>query len=965
MAGASWLADLNTDLADINVISDVELRLRVLLARAGDNATTPAFKWQYNKNSGGWTDITASSSDVATFDSSEFADGDDCAEQLLGSGTLITNNDAAEESTGTFTMPVDFTAGSEVEAEIALQLQSADLAHGDTLEFRIVEGDGTALDTYTQTPSIDVVVQQNIIGTTPALSWTSNTATVLTTRGVVQGNSVSVTWTENASVIAGDREVVQNEGGIIYDNSADNWVNGAVVGFDYNWRNLFFEGFSASLNSNKLRITLHAHATEDMVIENFSFGHKADDTSTDAAFSGSPTPVRITFDGQDSVTVNAGVNKVSDIINYAYVEGTSFIIGCQQASDQNRTFCNTGGIGQAARKETTNDESLEIDPSGYSFGNALHFVEQVEALSDTAFSWIANTATVVKGISIAAGTAELTWTPEAATIIITRSFTADTASIFWSTNAVTINRGSNIAAGTDTLSWSTNSATIGRGLTVGASTAVASWTANAAAVNSGASWFAAKNQDLVDHLVNVDSNLRLRIEILNSGAAELNPSFKFQYRKNAGSWTDIHGSSSDVRTFNSSWFIDGDDCSEQLLGSGTFISNNDAAEDSTGVFTLPVEFSGGSTVETEIAIRFESNDLSQGDTLEFRVVKADGIIFGAYTEIPTVTVNLALVGDQDIVATTDNLVWSVNGASVSKAGDLLVIQSSSETLAFSAISTNINTSRLVNTFYFFVDWYSYIASVERAGERFVATNTDSLEWSTNQATVPGNRVVAPSSPETLAWTENQALVSSGRGVVQGSAESLTWTENVATATQGRSLIQTLSISLNWLEKTAIINKKRQPTQGASIPLDIEVQISSVSKQRSVDVSVANSLVWSVNSSVVVTGADINIIQGATATKSWTENAANINRGLNLLTNSDTKNWTKNKSNVLRGDEIVQQGIIVIAWTENQSLINKKRLIHQQTPVRLVWSVNTNVLIKRFIWTEEDPLDGSWIEEEAI
>ena len=117
-------------------------------------AATPAFKWQYQKNAGGWVDITAASSNVKTFNSSNFADGDDVISQLLGTETYNSSNAAAEETSGTFTMPNDLLVGTVIETEISVTIISADLANLDDLDFRIVLSDATELDTYTQTATL-------------------------------------------------------------------------------------------------------------------------------------------------------------------------------------------------------------------------------------------------------------------------------------------------------------------------------------------------------------------------------------------------------------------------------------------------------------------------------------------------------------------------------------------------------------------------------------------------------------------------------------------------------------------------------------------------------------------------------------------------------------------------------------------------------------------------------------------
>jgi hypothetical protein len=152
--GAAWLAALNTSTTVDVTSGNAQLRLRVGVTNSGTSGAT-AYKWQYRKNAGTWTDLTASSANVKTFASGDFADGDDVP-QLITGGAYQSDNNAAEESTGAFTLPAGLAGSTSVESEIALEVISADVANTDTLEFRIVQADNTPLDAYSQTPSMTI-----------------------------------------------------------------------------------------------------------------------------------------------------------------------------------------------------------------------------------------------------------------------------------------------------------------------------------------------------------------------------------------------------------------------------------------------------------------------------------------------------------------------------------------------------------------------------------------------------------------------------------------------------------------------------------------------------------------------------------------------------------------------------------------------------------------------------------------
>ena len=154
--GASWLAALNTDV-NIDVTSgNVQKRLRIELDAGGNVSKTPTFKYKYSKNGGAYADITTSSNDIQVSDSTHFTDGDDCAVQLLGSDTFITNNNGAVDATdGSFTMGATFTTGQEIETELSFNLIAADLSNADVIDIRIYDNDN-AISTYTQTPRITI-----------------------------------------------------------------------------------------------------------------------------------------------------------------------------------------------------------------------------------------------------------------------------------------------------------------------------------------------------------------------------------------------------------------------------------------------------------------------------------------------------------------------------------------------------------------------------------------------------------------------------------------------------------------------------------------------------------------------------------------------------------------------------------------------------------------------------------------
>ena len=102
-------------------------------------------------------DVNGVSSVVRSFASSYVADAADTV-QLIGSGAHVEPNDGFDEANGeSGGADLDGSGSDEVELEFCLQIRSADVSNGQTLQLRIVEGDATVLGTYTNTPTITVI----------------------------------------------------------------------------------------------------------------------------------------------------------------------------------------------------------------------------------------------------------------------------------------------------------------------------------------------------------------------------------------------------------------------------------------------------------------------------------------------------------------------------------------------------------------------------------------------------------------------------------------------------------------------------------------------------------------------------------------------------------------------------------------------------------------------------------------
>lgn len=154
---ATWKADLNIDW---NQEDDINVRVRFGIEELDDvEELDVEFRLQYNKNSGGWNDVDASSTNVRSSASPNVTDGIDTTEQLGMPGTFVTPNAGFDEVDGVVGgSSLDFTTtvNQEVELEFCFQVRGVDTADNDTIQLRVVKEDGTVLGTYTNTPTMTI-----------------------------------------------------------------------------------------------------------------------------------------------------------------------------------------------------------------------------------------------------------------------------------------------------------------------------------------------------------------------------------------------------------------------------------------------------------------------------------------------------------------------------------------------------------------------------------------------------------------------------------------------------------------------------------------------------------------------------------------------------------------------------------------------------------------------------------------
>lgn len=151
---ATWKANQNVDWTQA---VDTNFRIRFQIqegaACAGNNKV---WRMQYNLAAAGWVDCSAASIVVRASASPNLADAANLTDQLTGgTGTFVgaTGFDEVDCNAGGTSM--DVVASGNAECEFSVQIRSADVSDGQTLQLRVTDA-GTAIASYAQTPTITV-----------------------------------------------------------------------------------------------------------------------------------------------------------------------------------------------------------------------------------------------------------------------------------------------------------------------------------------------------------------------------------------------------------------------------------------------------------------------------------------------------------------------------------------------------------------------------------------------------------------------------------------------------------------------------------------------------------------------------------------------------------------------------------------------------------------------------------------
>lgn len=142
---------------NVNWIQPVDQNFRIRFVideTAGGAESNASFQLQYNLGGAGWNNVDGTSSVVRSSASTHITDDGNTTRILTsGAGTFVAGHfDEVNGLTGTTT----WAGGELTEYEYCIQIRSADVADGNTVQLRVIRGTAVVLEGYTQTPSITV-----------------------------------------------------------------------------------------------------------------------------------------------------------------------------------------------------------------------------------------------------------------------------------------------------------------------------------------------------------------------------------------------------------------------------------------------------------------------------------------------------------------------------------------------------------------------------------------------------------------------------------------------------------------------------------------------------------------------------------------------------------------------------------------------------------------------------------------
>jgi len=254
--GATWLAVQGADYS-MSVDVNFRVRFRVDETTGTKDWSNNTFNLYYSLNGGGYAAIDNTTPvQYATTGTGNYADGDDCTEQLTGgTGTFLTDNNGM--SSGDASITNSGSAGNLFECEFCLTIDSAQVSNGNTIELQVYNGTSAFGSGYTDWPSITVVEVA--------------TLEINKAESVAVGDTVTASGpVETLSVSVSEKIAVEHPGNIAYIDLEE----GDFSDFDstVNETDMAVNGSAAMVGSYGLQVYLDGAGTTSYGLKNFTIG---------------------------------------------------------------------------------------------------------------------------------------------------------------------------------------------------------------------------------------------------------------------------------------------------------------------------------------------------------------------------------------------------------------------------------------------------------------------------------------------------------------------------------------------------------------------------------------------------------------------------------------------------------------------------------------------------------------------
>ena len=190
---ATWKAAANTNINVDMLGGNVPLRIRLCAQETGTTAATFAANLFMSKNGGAYAQVTAATANAKVIDSANFVDNANTTQQVSAFTFVAGRMDDVDGTTGA---TASIVQNSGTEFEFMVQLVAADLANGDTLDFRVYRS-GVAIAVYTNTPRITIFedainVSQPVGAADQSPSLTVSTSLVNVSEAIAVSESITV-----------------------------------------------------------------------------------------------------------------------------------------------------------------------------------------------------------------------------------------------------------------------------------------------------------------------------------------------------------------------------------------------------------------------------------------------------------------------------------------------------------------------------------------------------------------------------------------------------------------------------------------------------------------------------------------------------------------------------------------------------------------------------------------------------